>query len=643
MPNSVNGGGVVGGSGGIGQAQPLPPHRHYSESGNISSTSSSNGSGGWRDRRSPAVLPDVAVDVTQVVRAAARPENAFLPPPPEPTAFFLQILAAAVPLTLVVLIFLWPVILAIVVALYAVAILVYLRMAQTANPLVTRWYAPQLPWHPLRVVKINMALLDLIVNGFLLSPATGIAARWIWRTLWEKRRSRKGAMLCPDIPFSPHDATLTLDVYCKAAAVAARRASATAPTTAATRKRRPPLPPPLLRPVLVFEFGGGWSSGDKKLYGPLANTLVQAGYVVVVPNYRLFARGGRIADMVEAVRSAVVWTFDNIQGYGGDPLRIHLMGHSAGAHLCALTVIHDVASRLRLQATARPPSPFTLPPFEDRLPPIQGLILLAGVYDINKHFEFEAGRGVEEVSAMARVMGSTAQSFNAASPAVLLRAFDRTLVESGRLRHLLPKHWLLVHGDIDATVPARESVELHRILRHEVRVEDVVLEVYPRVEHSRPVVELMLPNSDYTLTFLVALRNHVLAAGRDTLIPVSPTSSSSLAASLLPKPLQQQQPFQPHTPHPTGKPLKGILHIGSTASVGSGGEVRRRSASSSTGGGDAGEGEGGDAQMRGRTAGRATTASPTPMADSAGPPPAGLTKRRPSYAQLMNASAGAMR
>ena len=85
------------------------------------------------------------------------------------------------------------------------------------------------------------------------------------------------------------------------------------------------------RPVVVFFYGGAWASGSRKDYGFIARTFNDLGYVVAIPDYRLTPETvypGFLHDSAAAVRALV----SQVQEYGGDPNRIVLAGHSAGAY-----------------------------------------------------------------------------------------------------------------------------------------------------------------------------------------------------------------------------------------------------------------------------------------------------------------------
>ncbi|MEX2123534.1 MAG: alpha/beta hydrolase [Woeseia sp.] len=91
-------------------------------------------------------------------------------------------------------------------------------------------------------------------------------------------------------------------------------------------------------PVMVFVHGGGFRVGDKassKDLDPKPEYFVsKLGYIFVSTNYRLLPEG-QYPRNVQDVANALAWVSDNIAGFGGDPERIFLMGHSAGAGLVA--------------------------------------------------------------------------------------------------------------------------------------------------------------------------------------------------------------------------------------------------------------------------------------------------------------------
>lgn len=108
----------------------------------------------------------------------------------------------------------------------------------------------------------------------------------------------------------------------------------------------PQQPDVLPAPVVVWIHGGGWHTGDKANRMAYKEALFDSlGYVLVSINYRLSQEGMDYNDSLHVhypihnqdVATAVSWIFIHIEEYGGNPQKIVLMGHSAGAHLVALT------------------------------------------------------------------------------------------------------------------------------------------------------------------------------------------------------------------------------------------------------------------------------------------------------------------
>ena len=91
-------------------------------------------------------------------------------------------------------------------------------------------------------------------------------------------------------------------------------------------------------PVVVFIYGGGWKDGEKSQYRFVAAALAARGFLTVVPDYRLYPEV-RFPVFLRDNAAAVAWTKANIARFGGDPRRIFLMGHSAGAYNVAMLTL----------------------------------------------------------------------------------------------------------------------------------------------------------------------------------------------------------------------------------------------------------------------------------------------------------------
>lgn len=91
-------------------------------------------------------------------------------------------------------------------------------------------------------------------------------------------------------------------------------------------------------PVVVFFYGGSWSHGERADYAFVGRALAERGVVAVVADYRLYPQA-HYPDFLEDSAKALVWTRQHIETYGGDPARLYVMGHSAGAYNAAMLAL----------------------------------------------------------------------------------------------------------------------------------------------------------------------------------------------------------------------------------------------------------------------------------------------------------------
>jgi arylformamidase len=88
-------------------------------------------------------------------------------------------------------------------------------------------------------------------------------------------------------------------------------------------------------PVVFWIHGGGWQTGDKSSVREKPRLFMERGYVFVSTNYRLLPTVEMKA-IFRDVAQSLGWVYQHIAEYGGDPNRLFVMGHSAGAQLAAL-------------------------------------------------------------------------------------------------------------------------------------------------------------------------------------------------------------------------------------------------------------------------------------------------------------------
>jgi acetyl esterase/lipase len=91
-------------------------------------------------------------------------------------------------------------------------------------------------------------------------------------------------------------------------------------------------------PIVVFVHGGGFARGDKKDYDNIPAYFARHGFLGININYRL-APAVAWPTVSEDVGSAVAWLRANAAQHGGDPRRIVVIGHSAGASAVASYVL----------------------------------------------------------------------------------------------------------------------------------------------------------------------------------------------------------------------------------------------------------------------------------------------------------------
>ena len=93
-------------------------------------------------------------------------------------------------------------------------------------------------------------------------------------------------------------------------------------------------------PVVFWIHGGGWQTGDKTSVQIKPRIFCERGFVFVSTNYRLLPHV-EMDVLIRDVAMSLGWVHKNVARYGGDPERIFVMGHSAGAQLAALLCIDE--------------------------------------------------------------------------------------------------------------------------------------------------------------------------------------------------------------------------------------------------------------------------------------------------------------
>ena len=117
-------------------------------------------------------------------------------------------------------------------------------------------------------------------------------------------------------------------------------------------------------PVVVFFYGGSWNRGERAEYRFVGEALAARGVITLVADYRLYPEV-RYPDFLDDCALALAWGLREAGRLGGNPQRVFVMGHSAGAYNAAMLAL----------------DPSRLAPTGFGLQALAGWIGLAGPYD----------------------------------------------------------------------------------------------------------------------------------------------------------------------------------------------------------------------------------------------------------------------
>lgn len=121
-------------------------------------------------------------------------------------------------------------------------------------------------------------------------------------------------------------------------------------------------------PLVTFFYGGSWTQGERGYYEYAARALAAAGFLVAVPDCRLVP-DVEYPIFLEDCCDAVQWAVAHARDYGGDPRRLAIIGHSAGAYNALMLTLDQryLAARglmASLKAVAGLSGPYDFYPFD---------------------------------------------------------------------------------------------------------------------------------------------------------------------------------------------------------------------------------------------------------------------------------------
>ena len=207
--------------------------------------------------------------------------------------------------------------------------------------------------------------------------------------------------------------------------------------------------------VIVFFHGGGWELGSKESFKFIATRLTKEGYIVILPNYRLYPEVVFPA-FIEDAALAVSWLHNNLEKYAIDSDRVYLMGYSAGAQIASL-LSTDEQYLIKVGVGANY---------------IAGFIGLAGPYD------FLPLKSNTRKKIFPEKIRKTSQPIN--------------YVDGNEVP------FLLLHGNDDRTVLPKNSQSLAEKIRS--KNGNVTLRLYDNIDHSKILAPFVPGLNDFAPT-----------------------------------------------------------------------------------------------------------------------------------------------
>ena len=242
---------------------------------------------------------------------------------------------------------------------------------------------------------------------------------------------------------------------------------------------------PQSAPAVLFFYGGAFISGNKREYRFVGQALASLGIIVGIADYGLFPEH-RFPEFVEDGAKAAAFLHGKLPEYGGDPSRLFVAGHSAGAYIAIM-----LASNPEFLRKAGADQSI-----------LAGAIGIAGPYDF---LPITNATRIEIFGGPDRVETQPIHFIEGKRPPMLL-----------------------LTGDCDVNIFPHNTHNMAARMREEGN--DVEAIVYPGIEHFRIILALappfrgMIPIRADIARFVSATRAPATPAERPRqAIPASPT------------------------------------------------------------------------------------------------------------------------
>lgn len=195
--------------------------------------------------------------------------------------------------------------------------------------------------------------------------------------------------------------------------------------------------------VVAFVHGGAWGSGQPWMYRLVALPFLKMNKAVAIVGYRTYPDAdviGQVADIGTSLNTLALQRPDLLDDDGTIKA---LIGHSSGAHIGLLHVLESAKKSVQHQL---------------KTTPIKQFYAMSGVYCISSHFEFEKGRGVDQISAL-RVACGPDEKFEENSPVYQCRLVDDAADSVAVLDDHIPS-LTFIHGIDDNVVQYTQCCDM---------------------------------------------------------------------------------------------------------------------------------------------------------------------------------------
>jgi arylformamidase len=170
-------------------------------------------------------------------------------------------------------------------------------------------------------------------------------------------------------------------------------------------------------PVVIFVHGGAWRNLERSSSSFAAETFTSRGALYIALGFSRMPAAGSLDEMVAQVRTAIAWLCEHIAEYGGDRDRLHLIGHSSGAHLAAMALATDWSRLYALTEQI-----------------VHSAVLVSGIYDLEP-VRLSFRNEMLRLDRAAEIRNSPCRNLPVRPPRLLISFGEKDTAEFHRQAH----------------------------------------------------------------------------------------------------------------------------------------------------------------------------------------------------------------